>query len=125
SDFHRRQRSILVELTKALVRLLGVSAGKRLTPRQFNDLATVLTDTANAARNQTAQLAFEYYLGLRPKGAETIGAPTLNPLPVKYFDKDIESHRQAQESEDNHTAGVTRITQATLRAVNNGSRETV
>lgn len=124
-QFYSRQNSILGILVRSLLKLLGLSAGKPLTPQQFTDLATVLTDTANAAREQTAALAFEHYLELRPESSEDIGAPTLTPLPREYFEKVLTSHREALESEDNFQAGITRITQAATRSVENASRETV
>lgn len=124
SDFHRRRLAIVRPLIRAFARLLGISAGKPLSAQQFTDLVQVLTDTANAGREQMSALAFEHYQSVRPEGSEAIGAPTLNPLPTKYFEKVVQSHRDSLESEDHAQAGVTRITQAAVRSVENSARET-
>lgn len=124
-EYHERQRSLLAGFARAVMRLLGLSAGKPLSPQRFNDLADTLTETANSAREEIAALAFTYYQELRPEGADVIGPPTITPLPREYFTKTIESHRDSLESEDNSRAGITRITQAAVRSAENAGRETI
>lgn len=124
-EYNERQSSLLIEFARAVARILGLSAGKRLSPVQFDDLVGVLTETSNSARGRIADLAFEYYLELRPEAADIIGPPTITPLPPLYYEKVLESHRENLESEDNHPAGITRITQAAIRSAHNAGRETI
>lgn len=125
-DYQARKLAILRPLLSAVVRLLGLTAGRPLSDRQLLDLAAVLTDTANGSRRQLADAAFKLYNELRPNGAEPLGpAPNLNDIPVKYFEKVVRSYQETLESEGNSRGAITRIAQATTSTVENAGREMI
>ncbi|QUH01459.1 hypothetical protein HUO13_12120 [Saccharopolyspora erythraea] len=126
SSFYSAQRAILGPLIDAALRLLGLSAGKPLSPQQRRDLVTILTESANGARDKASALAFELYEELRPSDADPFGRPpVINPMPERYFEKVLSTYLDDLESEDNNRAAVTRITQAAASTVENASRETI